>query len=73
MDHVYDIIKQAGRIPLNELALRSSESAEDVNKAVRLLVERGLVRVSGKLPVGAADAPLAGDTVIEVTRFRAPA
>jgi len=67
MDGVYEIIKHAGRIPLDELVLRSSEPPEKVTQTINMLVEKGIVSVTGPLPTTPQDAAQAKDTVIELT------
>ena len=70
MDGVYEIIKQAGRIPLDELVVRSSENAAKVTETVKSLAERGLVKLHGPpLPQAPEDAATAGSTTIEISKL----
>jgi hypothetical protein len=70
MDGIYEIIKQAGRIPLNELVLRSSENPTQVTEAVKKLVDSGLVKVHGQpLPQGPQQSVESVDTMIEVSKL----
>jgi hypothetical protein len=65
MTDVLDIVKQARRIPLSELILRSSESPQNVTEAVRWLQEKGLVTVRGGLPDNPEQLQEADTTVVE--------
>jgi len=67
MAGVFDVVKQSGRISLDELALRSSGSAMEIIKRVRELSDRGLVRVTGDLPETADDLRSDVDTKVELT------
>lgn len=70
MDGVYEIIKQAGRIPLDELVVRSSEDPAQVAKAVKSLADRGLVSVHGRpLPQTGEAAAVAAETTIEISKL----
>lgn len=67
MDGVYDIIRLAGRIPLDELVLRSSDSPEMVTRSIQQLKDKGLVTITGPFPTTPDQAAKAGDTIIELT------
>lgn len=67
MDDVYDIIRHAGRIPLAELVLRSSDPPEAVTKSIEMLIRKGLVSVRGPMPSDPAELGDAKDTIIELT------
>lgn len=67
MDGVYEIIKLAGRIPLDELVLRSSQPPQAVTESIQQLKEKGLISVTGPMPATPDEAVKAGDTIIELT------
>lgn len=70
MDGVYDIIKQAGRIPLDELVVRSSENPTQVAETVKSLADRGLVKLHGQpLPETGEAAATAAETTIEISKL----
>lgn len=70
MGGVYEIIKQAGRIPLDELVVRSSDNPADVAEAVKSLAKQGLVNVHGQpLPQSGYAADAAAETTIEISKL----
>lgn len=64
MSEVYEIIRSAKRIPLDELVLRSSQSPEDITREVRYLAKEGLIDVIGVIPEEAAALARASSTFV---------
>jgi hypothetical protein len=64
MSQIYEIVRRAGRIPLDELVLRSSQPPEAVNRELRMLMAEGWVQLKGDLPEAADMAERAGDTIV---------
>lgn len=64
MAGIFDVLKQSGAIPLDELKLRSTGSDEDVEKRVQELVSEGLVSVEER-SVDPTEAP---QKVVDLTR-----
>jgi len=64
MSQIYEIIRRAGRIPLDELVLRSSQPPEAVTKELRMLMDDGWIYVKGDLPEAADAAARSGDTIV---------
>ena len=67
MASVFEVVKQSGRIALDELAFRSTGSPGEVTQSVRELRDRGLVRVTGTLPETPEDPAISEDTIVEIT------
>jgi len=67
MSRVYEIVRKAGRIPLNELVLRSSQSPEAVTDELRMLTADGLIEVKGDIPPVAEMFTRGGDTLVMLT------
>jgi hypothetical protein len=66
MASVKDVLATSGSLPLGQLKLRSSQTADQVNLAVRTLKERGLVEIlnnGDSLPTN----DLAEDNTIRLT------
>ena len=67
MSQVYEIIRRAGRIPLDELVLRSSQPPEAVTDELRQLAKEGWVKIMGDIPAVAEMPARAGDTIVMLT------
>jgi hypothetical protein len=67
MSEVYEIIRSAKSIPLDELVLRSSQPPEAVTHEVRMLAEGGLIKVKGDIPADANLLAHASGTIIMLT------
>jgi hypothetical protein len=67
MSQVFEIIKRAGRIPLDELVLRSSEPPEVVADELRMLEKDGWIQITGDIPPPDELRTRAGDTLIMLT------
>ncbi len=68
MASVFEVLGQSGRIPLDELVLRSSESADSIVKRLHELRDQGLVRLDGAIPSSGDGLDGSSDTVVELTR-----
>ncbi len=64
MSDVFEIIRHAKSIPLDELVLRSSLPPEVVSHHVRLLHGEGLIDVKGEIPSGGDLLSRASDTIV---------
>jgi len=67
MSDVFEIIRGAKSIPLDELVVRSSQPPEAVTHELRALAEEGLIQVKGHIPAGAELAAQASDTIVMLT------
>ena len=67
MSEVYEIIRRAGRIPLDELVLRSSQPAPTVVQELRLLVKEGWVEIKGDIPPVEDIPARASSTIVMLT------
>jgi predicted transcriptional regulator len=67
MSEVFEIIRSAKSIPLDELVLRSSQPPEAVTHEVRMLARDGLIQVNGNIPAGAELVASASDTIVMLT------
>jgi hypothetical protein len=61
---VFEIIRHAKSIPLDELVLRSSLPPEVVSHQVRRLVDEGLINVKGDIPSGGDLLSRASGTIV---------
>jgi hypothetical protein len=68
MASIFEVLGQSGRLPLDELALRSSEPADTVLKRLQELTDRGLVRVEGEVPTSSDGVGQSAGTMVELTR-----
>lgn len=64
MSDVFEIIRHAKSIPLDELVLRSSLPPEVVSHQVRMLADDGLVHVKGDIPSGGDLLSRASGTIV---------
>jgi hypothetical protein len=64
MSRVYEIMKQTKKMPLDELALRSSLPAALVIQEVKMLAEDGLIQLMGELPLPANLTERGGDVIV---------
>lgn len=67
MSQVYEIIKRAGRIPLDELVLRTSQGFEVVADELRALENEKLISIEGGIPDAAELPTRAAGTIIMLT------
>lgn len=67
MSEVYEIIRRAKSIPLDELVLRSSQPPEAVTREVRMLAEDGVIEVKGDMPASADMLAHASDITVMLT------
>jgi predicted transcriptional regulator len=64
MSDVFEIIRHAKSIPLDELVVRSSQEPEVVTQQVRMLANEGLVHVSGDIPADRDLVSRASGTIV---------
>ena len=64
MSDVFEIIRHAKSIPLDELVVRSSQEPEVVTQQVRMLANEGLVHVRGDIPADRDLVSRASDTIV---------
>jgi len=67
MSQVYEIIRRAGRIPLDELVLRSPQPQDVVVRELRQLENEGLVHISGQIPSTGQMPETSSDIVVVLT------
>ncbi len=64
MSDVFEIIRHAKSIPLDELVLRSSQAPEVVTQQVRMLAHEGLIHVDGDIPADRDLVSRASGTIV---------
>jgi predicted transcriptional regulator len=64
MSDVFEIIRRAKSIPLDELVLRSSQAPEVVTQQLRMLADKGLIHVKGDIPSNGDLLSRASGTVV---------
>ena len=67
MSEVFDIVSRAGRIPLSELVLRSSQPPEALTEELLRLRQQGLVEVNGDIPTDKAALENARSVLVALT------
>jgi hypothetical protein len=64
MSDVFEIIRHAKSIPLDELVLRSSHPPEAVTEQLRALANEGLIHVRGNIPADPDSVSRASSTIV---------
>jgi hypothetical protein len=67
MSQIYEIIRSAKSIPLDELALRSAQPPEALTRELRRLTDEGWVRVIGDIPARPDLLSRASSTIVMLT------
>lgn len=64
MSDVFEIIRHAKSIPLDELVLRSSQAPEVVTQQLRALANEGWIHVRGDIPADSESVSRASSTIV---------
>jgi hypothetical protein len=67
MSEVFEILRSAKSIPLDELLVRSSQPPEAVTHEIRMLAKEGLIQVNGQIPTVADLGAQASKTIVMLT------